>query len=561
MVGGPSVAIPPSSADMRRAEAETTPAEQQRAARRETSREGPDVPEPLPEESIFNIEPMPESPDRAAPTDRRPPRKRATRGRKPATGNSFTVLLVIVGAAALATFIVSIIVTRLGAIDYSDFVFLLVVFILASFLELKLKGGGKISLGLAPLLAALIALPVNLPGAPYSKISGASAVQVVWLFLLGSIVILVARLAGKLSKDDLLGMMLDYAGVGLIALVFYLLVKVLPKKPELLGHYTPAVLGAAAVSAALLFLKVLPKKPELLGHYTPAVLGAAAVSAALLFLIYLAKESYLLSAEGEFPTGVYFQSVMRKSWLPYSIIALTGGAMGLVFVGIGMWSLIIILPLLLVFMYAYNRVAATDQYLLETIRVLSAIPEETGMLPLGHADNVAELAVGVARELGLSPEDVQQVEYAAYLHDIGAITRQAKHGLDQRQLTEVEGVIAGGVDIVGKVDYLDVAAEILGGREGLRDRVTDVDKRRAVSLGAGILRAVDDFESLVQGNDFREPLSENNALTEMNLERGVKYDSKVLRAIARVLTRLPREFSSSAEGSPESSPFWGDQEG
>jgi hypothetical protein len=531
MVGGPSVAIPPSSADMRRAEAETTPAEQQRAARRETSREGPDVPEPLPEESIFNIEPMPESPDRASPTDRRPPRKRATRGRKPATGNSFTVLLVIVGAAALATFIVSIIVTRLGAIDYSDFVFLLVVFILASFLELKLKGGGKISLGLAPLLAALIALPVNLPGAPYSKISGASAVQVVWLFLLGSIVILVARLAGKLSKDDLLGMMLDYAGVGLIALVFYLLVKVLPKKPELLGHYTPAVLGAAAVSAALLFL------------------------------IYLAKESYLLSAEGEFPTGVYFQSVMRKSWLPYSIIALTGGAMGLVFVGIGMWSLIIILPLLLVFMYAYNRVAATDQYLLETIRVLSAIPEETGMLPLGHADNVAELAVGVARELGLSPEDVQQVEYAAYLHDIGAITRQAKHGLDQRQLTEVEGVIAGGVDIVGKVDYLDVAAEILGGREGLRDRVTDVDKRRAVSLGAGILRAVDDFESLVQGNDFREPLSENNALTEMNLERGVKYDSKVLRAIARVLTRLPREFSSSAEGSPESSPFWGDQEG
>jgi len=183
------------------------------------------------------------------------------------------------------------------------------------------------------------------------------------------------------------------------------------------------------------------------------------------------------------------------------------------------------------------------------------------MLERGHADRVSGLAVGVARELGLSPEDAQQVEFAAYLHDIGAITRQGVEAADQRQLTEVEGVIAGGVDIVGKVDYLDVAAEILGGREGLRDRVADVDKRRAVSVGAGILRAVDDFVSLVQGSEAREPLSESEALTEMNLERGVKYDSKVLRAISRVLPRVPRELATSAEGSLESSPFWGDKEG
>ena len=88
-----------------------------------------------------------------------------------------------------------------------------------------------------------------------------------------------------------------------------------------------------------------------------------------------------------------------------------------------------------------------------------------------------------------------------------------------------------------------------------------MDKRRAVSLGSGILRAVDDFEGLVSGSESREPLSEGDALTEMNLERGVKYDSKVLRAISRVLPRLPRELTASAEGSIESSPFWGDQEG
>jgi hypothetical protein len=112
------------------------------------------------------------------------------------------------------------------------------------------------------------------------------------------------------------------------------------------------------------------------------------------------------------------------------------------------------------------------------------------------------------------------------------------------------------------VGYLEVAAEILRGREGLKDRVEDVNKRRAISMGAGILRAVDDFELLVQGSEGRDPLSEGDALTEMNLERGVRYDSKVLRAIAKVLPRLQREGASSiVEGSAEGPPVRGEPEG
>jgi len=153
------------------------------------------------------------------------------------------------------------------------------------------------------------------------------------------------------------------------------------------------------------------------------------------------------------------------------------------------------------------------------------------------------------------------VEYAAYLHDIGAITRECGAGADQQELYESEGVITGGGDVLGSVEHLSVAAEILKGREGLRDRVDDAGTRKAVSMGAGILRAVDDYVCLLQGSGERPPMSEGQALSEMNLERGVKYDSKVLRAIARVLSRLPKEgLPSIAEGSPEGSPFWGEQE-
>ncbi len=457
--------------------------------------------------------------------ERRPARGVGARERRMIGGNSLVLILALAGA--LAIFVLTIVFTRLSKVDYGNFAFWLVVFTLAAHLNLRLRGGGSLNLGLAPLLGGLVALPVVLPAVPYSKIAASGVVQIVWIFIFGTIIVMLTSMFGEFRREDLIAVLLDLTGVGAAVLVFFL------------------------------FMKILPQKPELLGHYTPALLVSVAIAAGVLYLVFLGRTSYLQAQQEYFSPGLYLQSVLRKSWYPFLILGFTGVLMGLIFVGISMWAVLFVLPLLPVFMYAYNRVAATDQYLLETIRVLAAIPEETGMLEKGHANRVALLSSGVARELGLSPDDVKQVGYAAYLHDIGAISRS---GGQQPELSEVEGVITGGVDILGRVDYLEVAAEILRGREGLRDRVGDVDKRRAVSLGAGILRAVDDFESLVNGEGGREPMTENDALTEMNLERGVRYDSKVLRAIARVYPKLPKEGSTPVGGgTTEESEFWSER--
>jgi hypothetical protein len=419
------------------------------------------------------------------------------------------------------------IITRHAKIDWGNFVFFLVIFTLAAYFSLDLQSGGKVNLGLAPILAALIALPVTLPSVSFNKITAAGCVQVVWIFLIGTVIVLATQLFVELTKDDIVAMLIDYVGVGFATLFFYLVMKILPQKPELSGHYTPALLVSIAVAGGVLYL------------------------------FYIGKSSYILAQGGHFTPGVYLQSVLRRSWFLFLNIGSIGALMGLVFVAIGMWSMLFTLPVLAVFFYAYNRLAAADRYLAETIRVLSTIPEETGRIEKGHSERVAVLSTGVARELGLSPEDVRQVGFAAYLHDIGAITREGTPDEVQKQLTEVEGVIAGGVDILGQVDYLEVAAEILRGREGLRDRVEDVDKRRAVSMGAGILRAVDDFESFMKGSEKREPLTASAALTEMNLDRGVRYDSKVLRAIARVYPLVQKEgLTPIGEGSSEESEFW-----
>jgi hypothetical protein len=452
-------------------------------------------------------------------------RRRSSRGRARSGGlrevlvggPKFIIPLIII--AAIATLVLSIFYTRLRDAHWV-FWFYLVIFIVAAQFDLKIKGGGEINLGLAPLLAALL------------SIKGLPTVGVVWIYLFGTIAELIVRLlGGEVTRDEMLVMLLNYSGVGIMAVLFH-------------GIF-----------------KVMPKKPLFLGNYWPGLIVAVVIAAAAYFVVQVFGMTFELSQEGYFPAAVYLKSAFRKSWLPYTAISFVGILMGLTYLGVGMWSVLFVMPILLVLRYAYNRVAATDRFLLETIRTLAAIPEETGMVDKGHAERVARLSAAVARELGLSPDDVYQVEYAAYLHDIGAIRKGQEPAPEQQQLMETEGVISGGGDVIAGVGYLDIAAEILRGREGLMDRVEDVGKRRAVSMGAGILRAADDFEGLLTGRGDREPLSESDALTEMNLERGTRYDSKVLRAITRVMARLPREgLLPSAEGSSESSSFWREQE-
>ncbi|MBN1289770.1 MAG: hypothetical protein JXA49_09070 [Actinobacteria bacterium] len=434
-------------------------------------------------------------------------RRATARVKRPREKSRFPAGPVTLAVLAAVTLLVAVLTTPFTAVDFSNLGFFLVLFTLAAHLDILVGGGGKVNVGVAVIIAAFLSLP---------------RVEVVWIFLIGTLVTLFTVHMGRWTKEILLGMLCDFVAIG------------------------------AASGVYALLMRILPDKPQLFGRYTPWELIAVVLIGALLFMMFLAREAYVFSNEGKLPFAIYMRSAFRQSWIAYSMLVITGLLMGMVFRGIGMWSVLIAVPLLLLFVYTFNRVARTDQYLSETVRVLSRIPEEIGVVPKGYIEDVALITGEVARELGLAPEDVQQVEYAAYLHGIGAVAvnpEEMSHGTSEAD----EAVLAGSVDILGRMEYLDVAAEILRGREGVSERVPDMQKRRAISVGGGILSAVEDFVKLLRGSEDREPLGYNEAITEMNLERGSRYDSKVLRAIARIAA-LPKEesFLADVEGRTES---------
>ena len=63
----------------------------------------------------------------------------------------------------------------------------------------------------------------------------------------------------------------------------------------------------------------------------------------------------------------------------------------------------------------------TDQILREAIEALTSAAESRELNGAGHGEMVARYSELMARALGLSPEDIDDLVYAARVHDVGKI--------------------------------------------------------------------------------------------------------------------------------------------
>ena len=77
------------------------------------------------------------------------------------------LIIPLIVVAALATLVLSIVFTNLRAIHWG-FWFYLALFVVAAQFDVEVKGGGVVNLGLAPLLAALVSIPVAMGPVRYA---------------------------------------------------------------------------------------------------------------------------------------------------------------------------------------------------------------------------------------------------------------------------------------------------------------------------------------------------------------------------------------------------------
>lgn len=298
------------------------------------------------------------------------------------------------------------------------------------------------------------------------------------------------------------------------------------QRAVLTGFLERASSYAAFVAAFVIVDRALA--PGALPDWRDAVLFMSAATAG--FAGEMVTSAVLRAGIGGAGARLYLALDTARDLNVYLSLVASGALFGIAFGAIGWWAL----PLAaLPYGFAHGAfrryVDATRTYT-QMMRSLARIPEVAGHTDPGHAGRTAELAVAVAVELGLRPRDVDTVEYAALLHDIGRISLNEPSVL---RMGFTDGDIAKwGSEIIGETSYLDEVGEVVL-RQHEPHRSPGVESNLDVPVAAKIVKVCSAFDESTSELGF-SPLE---AIEKLHRGSVYDYDPDIVATLRHVLDR------------------------
>jgi putative two-component system response regulator len=178
----------------------------------------------------------------------------------------------------------------------------------------------------------------------------------------------------------------------------------------------------------------------------------------------------------------------------------------------------------------------------ETVRALVQALRSRDTATEEHGDRVAERVVAVGRRLGLTEEQLADLEYGAVFHDIGKIGVPDSILHNEDELTDDEWQVIRQHTVVGEqiirpVGFLRNVAGIVrhshehwdgsGYPDGLAGEEIPIESR--------VIFACDAFDAMTSKRSYQEPLDHGAAIARMRELAGVRFDPRVVDAVLEVL--------------------------
>lgn len=197
---------------------------------------------------------------------------------------------------------------------------------------------------------------------------------------------------------------------------------------------------------------------------------------------------------------------------------------------IGWWAIPMAVVPYAISHVSFTLLAGTRRTYGQMIRALSKLPEVAGLSPEGHAAATAMLASNVARGMGMRPDDVTQLEYAALLHDIGRITVE-----DPSDEPETADLARWGAEIIRQAPYLERVADFVEQHDAPYRRPGEADDAQ-VGIEARIIKVAGAYDRAHRIHEM-EPVE---ALEVLHRRTAYDYDPAVVARLRAVLRRSGR---------------------
>lgn len=202
--------------------------------------------------------------------------------------------------------------------------------------------------------------------------------------------------------------------------------------------------------------------------------------------------------------------------------------------------LVLVLPLLMA-RYSYQRFVDIRNQYIDTIRSLAAALEAKDSNTYGHADRVSRLSVAIGKKLGLGEARLEKLLVAGILHDIGKIgvpdaVLNKKGKFTQEEFAQMAQHPDIGAHIIANVQELGAVAD------WIRHHHERVDGQgypaglvgEQIPLEARILAVADAFDAMTSQRPYRQALTAEEALNELQQCAGSQFDPHVVEAFLQV---------------------------
>jgi putative nucleotidyltransferase with HDIG domain len=270
----------------------------------------------------------------------------------------------------------------------------------------------------------------------------------------------------------------------------------------------------------------------------PALLLASAVY----FLVNSACVSTVIGlTAGPSPWRIW-QRNFRQGLLHHLSFVTLGTLVVVVYASAGPWGIVLFAMPFLVSRYSFKVYLELKADMKEFVRALTEVLEEVDPYTRHHSVRVSQYAVRLARGLKRPEREVEEIEYAALVHDIGKIGPQHQHilqkpgSLSHEEQRTLRAHPAAGAEIVARVRALRRASEIVRAHHERPDGQGYPFGLRSqdVPVGARILNVADAFDAMTSDRPYRRALPVDAALRELERGAGTQFDREVTTCLLRM---------------------------
>ena len=259
----------------------------------------------------------------------------------------------------------------------------------------------------------------------------------------------------------------------------------------------------------------------------------------------------ILSGESARLVWARFLSWMSPSQL---VLGFVGIAIAVIIQAIGGLGLALFVVPLIVARQTYQQSIRLREAYADTISSMVAALEAKDIYTKGHSLRVAEYAVLISEALGVAPEMVKRIEYAALLHDLGKV------GVSRAVLGKQTSLSAEEYDEIKR--HPDIGAHILSDVPYLADLVPFIAAHHerldgsgygrglegsAIPFEARILAVADAYDAMTSVRPYRGAMSHAAAMGQLLEGRGTQFDEEIVTAFERAWAERTAVVEASRE--------------